>query len=450
MIKRFISSRRTAGQVAAALLLATLATSFATAAQAMKIQDITTVGGIKAWLVEEHSVPLMAMRFAFKGGSTQDPAGKEGVAHFLTGMLDEGAGDLDSQTFQGRMEELAMRMSFEDGKDQLYGSFETLTENRAATVALFKLALNKPRFDADAHERVRAQLLSSLSAAARNPDSVASERWLKLAFPDHPYGRPAQGTPASLKAIVPADLENYRKNIFSRDSLRVVIVGDITAADAKSLVDDVFGGMAAKGALAPVAAVVPKPAEKVQVIEMNVPQSVARFGIGAMGRKDKDFMAAYVLNHIIGGGGFSARLMEEVREKRGLAYSVYSYLQPFDHASLFAGGVATKNEQMAQSLDIIRAELKRMAEEGPTAKELEGAKSNLTGSFALRFDTNSKIASQLMYFLAEDLGIDYVDKRNAEVDAITLDDVKRVAKRLLVIDDLFITVVGKPTGMAKG
>ncbi len=432
---------------AVVLTLVFSVTSFVSAAQAMKIKELTTTGGIKAWLVEEHSVPLMAMRFSFKGGSAQDPVGKEGIAHFLTGMMDEGAGDLNSETFQGRVEELAMRMSFEDGKDQLYGSFETLTENRVEAVKLLKLAVNQPRFDADAHDRVRAQLLSSLQAAARNPDAVVGERFMQNIFPNHPYGRPSQGTTVSLKAIAPADLETYRKNVFAKDSLRVVIVGDIDAATAGALIDDVFGGLAAKGTLTAVARVVPAPAEKLQVIEMPVPQSVARFGLGAMDRKDKDFMAAFVLNHIIGGGGFSARLMEEVREKRGLAYSVYSYLQPLDAASLFMGGVATKNEQMGQSLDIIRSELKRMAADGPTAKELEGAKSNLTGSFALRFDTNAKIASQLLYFFAEDFGLDYVDRRNSEVDAVSIDDAKRVAKRLLIDDNLFVTVVGKPVGL---
>ncbi len=433
--------------VLAPALLALCATTFATAAHAMKIQDITTPAGIKAWLVEEHSVPLMAMRFSFKGGNAQDGDGKEGIAHFLTGMMDEGAGDLDSLAFQNRMEELAMRMSFEDGRDNLYGSFETLSENRAESQKLLKLVINKPRFDADAHERVRAQLLSGLAAAARNPDAVANDKWLANAFPGHPYGRPATGSIASMKTILPADLETYRRNVFVKSSLRLVVVGDITAAEAAALIDDVFGALPVVGKLTPVAAVQPKPVEKMQVIEMPVPQSVARFGLGAMGRKDKDFMAAFVLNHIIGGGGFSSRLMEEVREKRGLAYSVSSYIQPFDATSLFGGGVATKNEQMAQSLAIIRAELKRMADEGPTQSELDGAKSNLTGSFALRFDTNSKIATQLLYFLAEDLGIDYVDRRNAEIDAISLDDIKKVAKRLLVVDDLFVTVVGKPVGL---
>ncbi len=435
------------GAAMAIVAAAVFANPFVSAAQAMKIQDLVTPGGIKAWLVEEHSVPLMALRFSFKGGNTQDPAGKEGVAHFLTGMMDEGAGDLDAQAFQGRMEELAMRMSFEDGRDQIYGSFETLTENRVEAQKLFKLALNKPRFDADAHERVRAQLLSGLQAAARNPDSVANDKWIANAFPGHVYGRPSKGTLASNKLIAPADLETYRKNVFAKNTLRVVIVGDIAASDAVAFIDDIFGALPAIGKVIAVEPTKPKPVEKLQVIEMPVPQSVARFGLGAMLRKDKDFMAGFVLNHILGGGGFSARLMEEVREKRGLAYSISSSIQPYDAASIFAGGVATKNEQMAQSLDIIRTELKRMADDGVTAKELADAKSNLTGSFALRFDTNSKIASQLLYLNSEDLGIDYVDRRNAEVEAVTLDDIKRVAKRLLVVDDLFVTVVGKPVGL---
>ncbi len=416
-------------------------------AHAMKIQEITSPGGIKAWLVEEHRVPLMALRFTFEGGNTQDPVGKEGVANFLTGMLDEGAGDLNAQTFQRRVEELALRFSFDDGRDNLYGSFETLTENRDAAVALVKLAITKPRFDADAVDRVRNQLLASLVFAARDPDKLASEKWNAAAFAGHPYGRPSNGTAETLKSITRDDLENYRRRVFARDTLKVVAVGDINAADFGRVLDQLFGDLPAKSELTPVAKVVPKVAEKLQVVEMNVPQSVARFGGNGIARKDPDFMPAFVLNHIIGGGGFSSTLMQEVREKRGLAYSVYSYLQPYKYGAVFSGGVATKNEAMAQSLDIIRAELKRMIEAGPTATELANAKSYLIGSYALRFDTNAKIANQLLAFMQEDLGIDYVDRRNAEIEKVTLDDLKRAGKRIFSLDDLFVTVVGKPTNL---
>jgi len=435
------------GLVAAVVVVTALLIP-ASGARAMKIQEVKSPGGITAWLVEEHSVPLLALRFAFEGGNAQDPDGKEGLANFLSGMLDEGAGDLASREFQERMEELSMRMGFEDARDSFYGSFETLTENREEAVALLALALNKPRFDADAVERVRGQLLAGLAAAARDPDRVASEQWAAMAFPGHPYGRPANGTTASIQRIGSADLRDYWSRNFARDTLRVVAVGDIDAATLASVVDQLFGGLAAKAKLAPVPLTAPDPAERQRVIEMPVPQSVARFGLPAMGRHDKDFIAAFVLNTIVGGGVMSSRLWEEVREKRGLAYSVNTSIQPFKHTSIFAGGVATKNEEIIQSLDLIRAELKRIAHEGPTEKELTDAKNYLTGSFALRFDSNAKIANQLLYLWMEDLGIDYVDRRNAEIEAVTLEDLKRVAKRLFEGHELIVTIVGRPRGIA--
>jgi zinc protease len=409
---------------------------------------VKSPGGIEAWLVEEHSVPLIAMRFMFDGGSSQDPIGKEGLANFIAGMMDEGAGDLTSAAFQERMEELAVRMSFDDTRDGLYGNFETLTANRDMAIDLLRLALTKPRFDADAVDRVRNQLLASLAYAAKSPDKVASKAWSAKAFAGHPYGRPSEGTTESLLKISGQDLEAYRKRVFAKDTLRVVAVGDIDAATLGKVLDHVFGGLAAKAQLEAVAQTAPSAKDKLEVIEMDVPQSVAQFGMLGIPRKDPDFMAAFVLNQILGGGGFASRLTEEVREKRGLAYSVYSYIQPYEHASIFGGGVATKNEEIARSLDVIRAELKRMADNGPTPTEVENAKKYLTGSFALRFDSNAKIANQLLWILREEMGIDYVDKRNAQVEAITLDDLKRVAKRLLKADDLIVTVVGKPKGLA--
>ncbi len=417
-------------------------------ANAMKIQSVKSPGGIEAWLVEEHSVPLVALRFAFQGGNAQDPAGKEGVANFLASMMDEGAGDLTAVQFQQRMEDIAMRMSFDDSRDELYGSLETLTVNLGKAVDLLKLAVTKPRFDADAVDRVRAQLLASLAFAAKNPDQVAGKAFAATMFPNHPYGRSANGTVESVTAIAGADLEAYRKRVFARGNLKVVAVGDIDAKTLGGVLDAVFGDLPAQAELTPVPRIIPSAAGSIKVIEMNVPQSVAAFGMIGIARKDPDFMPAFVLNQILGGGGFASRLMEEVREKRGLAYSVYSYLQPMKNAALFVGGVATKNEEMAQSIEVIRGELKRMAEQGPTEAEWKNARSYLTGSYALRFDTNSKIANQLLAIMNDDLGIDYVDRRNAEVEAVTIDDLKRVAKRLLTSDNLVFTVVGKPKNLA--
>lgn len=269
-----------------------------------------------------------------------------------------------------------------------------------------------------------------------------------MAFAGHPYGRPANGTAELLKKITRTDLAAFRSRIFAKDTLSVVVVGDIDAKTLAGILDQLFGSLPAKAQLTPVLATTPKSAQVVKVIEMAVPQSVARFGLPAMPRKDADFTPAFVLNQILGGGAMTSRLGEEVREKRGLAYSVYTYVQPLKHTSVFSGGVATKNEEIGQSLDVIRAELKRIASDGPTEQELANAKSYLTGSYALRFDTNSKIASQLLFILQEELGKDYINRRNADIDAVTLDQVKRAAKRLFDGQELITTIVGKPKGLA--
>lgn len=416
-------------------------------ASAMNIQKIKSPGGIEAWLVEEHSVPLLSLRYAFDGGSSQDPVGKEGLANFITAMMDEGAGDIKSEDYQERMEDIAMRMSYDDSKDSLYGSFETLTKNREKAVELLKLSVQKPRFDTDAVERIKQQLLANLAYADKDPDKVAIREWYAQAFPNHPYGRSATGTAETVSKITREDLVAYHKHNFARDNLKVVAVGDINATELGKMLDDVFGGLPEKADLAPVAQTEPAKGGSQKIVEMGVPQSVAVFGVGAMARKDPDFITAFVVNHILGGGGFSAKLMEEVREKRGLAYSVYTYLQPYQHASILVGSVATKNASMAESLQIIRSELKKMADNGPTAEDLQAAKDYLTGSYALRFDTNSKIASQLLGLMQEGFGPDYVENRNAMINAVTLADAKRVAARFLQPDNLVVTIVGKPVGM---
>jgi zinc protease len=438
------------GVVLSTVMLAALSL-FPNEAHAMKVQEVKSPGGINAWLVESNTVPLIAMRFAFDGGgSTQDPDGKEGVANFLASMLDEGAGDLLAKSFQERMEELAMRMSFDDGRDAFYGSFETLNENRDEAAKLLALAVTKPRFDQEAIERMRKQHLAGLAYAARDPQRVASEQWMAQVFAGHPYGRPANGTAKTVAEIGRADLAAFHKRVFAKDNLRVVVVGDIDAARLGKLLDDVFGALPAKSTLSKIADTEVKARDGLRIIDMNVPQSVARFGLPAMGRSDKDFMPAFVLNTVLGGSAFTSRLYQEVREKRGLAYGVDTSIVPMRHASMFYGGVATKNEEVGQSLDVIRAEIKRLTADGPTEKELADIKAYLTGSFALRFDTSANIANQMLWMMLEGLGHGYLETRNAQIEAVTIDDVRRAAKRLFDGKDLVVTVVGRPKGVGQG
>jgi zinc protease len=296
-------------------------------------------------------------------------------------------------------------------------------------------------------ERIREKLIAILRQEEKDPDKVAARDWYKLAFDHHPYGRPINGTLKSIALITPDDLHGYVKRLFARDNLKVAVVGDIDAASLAAILDDVFGDLPAKSERVPVSDVVWDDATKQQIVQMPNPQSVVHFGFEGLKRKDPDFIPAYILNYIIGGGGLASKLMHEVREKRGLAYSDYTYLYPLDHAGIFAGGVATENKSVGQSLELIRAELEESAANGVTEEELRKAKDYLIGSFALRFDTSAKIAAQLLAIQLDDLGIDYIDRRNAQIEAVTTDDIKRVAKRLLARRGMIVTVVGEPIGI---
>ncbi len=426
-------------------LIALLAGALALAspAHATKIQRVISPGGIEAWLVHETAVPVIAMHFSFRGGASQDPADKPGVANLVAGTLDEGAGDLDSRAFHQRIEDAAIELQFSAGRDRFNGSIRMLREHRNEAFDLLRLSLTSPRFDTDAVERVRAQVISGLRRETTSPNDIATRTWWKTAFPDHPYGRPYNGTLESVPLITVDDLRAYVRHVLARDTLKITVVGDIDADTLRGVLDQVFGGLPARSALTPVAAVSFRAAARRVVVDLDVPQAVLTLGGVGIRRKDPDFMAAYLVNYILGGGSFTSRLYNEVREKRGLAYGVYSYLLPLDHTALFMTATQTGSDHVGEALKIIEAEMHRMAESGPTAEELAKAKAYVKGSYALAFDTSSKIAAALLQIQVEDLGIDYIQRRNALIDAVTLDDAKRVAKRLGA-GGMLVTVVGRP------
>jgi zinc protease len=409
------------------------------AAEAIEIQRVVSPGGIEAWLVEDHTVPLIAVEFAFRGGASQDPDGKPGVAYFLSAMLDEGAGDLESQAYQRREQEIAMQMSFDAGLDTFWGSFATLETRADEAFEMLALALQEPRFDPDPIERMRAQILSSIRSSSTDPDTVAGLLFFKDMFPNHPYGRPVIGTLETVAAVTREDLVAYRDAVFARDNLMVGVVGAISADELAARLDQVFLPLPETADLVPVPDITPATGV-VATDTLPNPQTVIRLGTEGVARSDPDYLAAYVMNHILGGGSFSSRLYTQVREVRGLAYSVGSSLSSLDHASVFIVGTATAAAQAAETLDLIRAEIARMATEGPTEDELEDAKRYLIGNYALRFDTSSSIAGQLVGIQLEDLGIDYFNRRNDLVAAVTLDDVRRLAGQILSPEPVVVTV----------
>jgi zinc protease len=429
-----------------ALVTMTLAlTSAAPAfAGASRVERIVTPAGIEIWLVRDKNLPMMSLEFAFLGGAAQDPADKPGVANLVAGLLDEGAGDLDAAAFHERLEERAISLSFGVNRDNLRGSIRTLSENRDQAFELLRLALTAPRFDGQELERIRAAMLAQLRRRTTNPSDIAADNWFARAFPGHPYGRPSQGTLESLPTIAVDDLRTYVRRVLARSNLKIAAVGDIDAAQIALLVDRTFGSLPPRNDPQPVADMEPRGLGTTETIEVKVPQTVITFGGIGLKRADPDFIPAFVFNHILGGGGFESRLFREVREKRGLAYSVYTYLAPFEHTGLFLGGVSTRNDRVVETLEIIVAEIKRMAAEGPTADELEKAKRFLIGSYPLRFDTSGKITANLLDIQIENLGIDYIDKRNALIEAVTSEDIRRAGRRFLAEVKLLVMLVGEP------
>ena len=428
-------------------LFALLLMLWAPSAGAITIQRVTSPAGIEAWFVEDHTLPVVTIRFAFSGGAALDPAGKSGLTAMAASLLDEGAGPYDTAAFKTRIEDLVIDLRLEAGRDEVGGSLRTLKRNLGEAADLLRFAIAAPRFEPSAIERVRGEIVASLSQQAQSPRALSSRLWMRDAFDDHPYGGNVYGTLQSLGTISRDDLSGFVARHLSRAGLVIGAVGDVTRDELAALVDRVFGGLPAGDGQAQVAET--KPAENGGLLftRRAVPQSAVTFGQMGPKRDDPDWYAARVVNDILGGGGFRGRLMKEIREKRGLAYGVSTELVSFRHAGLILGSVATENARVAQSIALIRAEWRQMRDEGPTEPELDDAKTYLIGSFPLTLDTSDRVASLLVEMQIEKLGIDYLDRRAALFDAVTLDQARRVAHRLLDPEGLSFAVVGDPADL---
>lgn len=419
----------------------------AAASRADNVQRVKTPGGIEAWLVESYAVPLVAMEFALRGGAAQDPAGKPGLATMLAGLLDEGAGPYDAKGFHRAIDDLAIHLGFGTDRDAISGHLQTLSRNTGKAFELMKLAVTQARLDADAIERVRGQLAAELKREANDPDAMVAKAFREAAFPGHPYGRPVRGDLATLDQLQRGDLEAMRARVFAKKDLKIAVVGAIDAAALAARLDDAFGAWPADNALTDVPDVTIANVGARRVAPLDIPQSAMRFGRPGMSKTDPDYFAAVVVNHILGGGVFTARLFREVREKRGLAYSVYSQLNEYDHCPMLLGGNSTKNERAGESLKVIEEQFRLLADEGPTDEELDKAKKYLIGSYALRFDTSTKIAGQLVNIQLDGFDPSYLDERNKKIAAVGPEDARRAAKRLLGDGSLLVAVAGKPEGM---
>lgn len=428
------------------LLALTIGLLLAVPAQAGpgNIEIVTSAKGITAWLLHQPEVPVIGLRFSIEGGARAEPADKPGTARLMADLLDEGAGPLDATAFQMRLEELAVDLNFSAGRDELAGGMRTLSRNREEAFHLLGLALGQPRFEERAIVRVKQQLQNELLRQQEDPQAIARRTWGEAVFGGHAYGRPADGTPQSVAALGREDVLGYYRERVARDRLIIGVAGDITAGELARLLDLAFGGLPAKAAPLAGGEVEPLLADKVQVVRRQVPQSAIVFGLPGVKRDDPDWYAAFVLNHVLGGGGLNSRLSEAVREKRGLAYSVSSFLLPLDQAGLLLGSAGTQNSRVPETLATIRGELQRLAEVGLTAEELANAKTFLNGSFALQLVGSGRLAELLVTLQRRNLGADHLARRPQLIDAVTPADIARVSKRLLRLDRLYTVVVGDP------
>ena len=440
--------RRLPATAFAATFLALLIVALPARAE-VKIQEVVSPGGIRAWLVEDYTVPIVSVRFAFRGGTTQDPKGKEGLANLMTGLFDEGAGELESDAFQIALDDAGAEMSFSSSPDAIYGSMRMLADRQDEAFGLLKLAVAEPRFDAAPIARIRDQIVTGIEARALDPETRGDIAWAEALYQDHPYARRVEGTKETLASITADDLKGFHERNFARSNLTVGIVGAIDAETLGRRLDEIFGALPQAAQLEPVPPADPKYGQDIR-INYNLPQTSLQLAYPGIERHDPQFFAAYLMNQILGGGSFSSRLFKEVREKRGLAYGVGSSLVNRDYAQSLAIGTATRSDRAMETLKVIRDEVKRMADEGPTEEELAFTKRYVIGAYAINnLDTSSAIARTLVDLQIDNLGIDYIREREAMIEAVTIEDVRAVAKRLLSAEPAVMIVGPENAGVTR-
>jgi zinc protease len=431
---------------ATALLLALLLPA---SAHAITVRTVQGPTGVETWLSEEHALPMIAVNISVLAGSAYDPSDKPGLATMMASLLDEGAGDLASDAFKQALEARAIRFSATADRDYVVITLTTLKDNADEAFRLAALALAHPRFDPEAVERIRVALLASLKQEDEDPGAAAVKAWYAAYFRAHPYAHPPSGTPAGIAAIKSDDIKSFAADHLVRGGIKVAVSGDITEVQLKKYLQQVFLPLPPKSVPLP-----PKPSDLgnpgSRTVVRNETAPVALFGLAGPMRADPDYIPTYVANYILGGGSFSARLMDEVRDKRGLTYGIYTQINDFRAASIILGQVQSEKSKILTAIDVTKSEMARFAKDGATAKELTDAKTFLTGSFPLTLDSNAKIARTLNAYQRAGLAADYVEKRNAMIQAVTLAKVNEMAKKYYDPTRLVVVIAGTPAPPAAG
>lgn len=414
----------------------------------LNIQEVRSKSGITAWLVEDRSLPIISMQFFFRdAGAAHDPAALQGLSQMLSNTLDEGAGDMDSQSFQKTLSDHSITLRFNSGRDGFGGQLKTLTRTREKAFELLSLALTQPRLDAEAVERMRHANLSRIRSSLSDPEWEAARLMYDRAYAGHPYALNSGGTLSTLAAIMPEDLRSIIPARLTRDRLFVAVAGDMDVQTLTAALDQVFGALPASSPLLVIPEGSLQNQGSITVYDQDIPQTLIEVRVPAFGREDPDFYALQVMNHIFGGGGFGSYLMEEAREKRGLTYGIYSFISDTLKIDDLGISTSTKNETAGEILDIIKSQMKRMADAPVDAKTLQDAQSYITGSLPLSLSSTDQISGMVLSLNTQDLPIDYLDTYRQKINAVTVQDVQRVAGRVLNPDSMTVVMVGKPAGV---
>jgi zinc protease len=416
-------------------------------ASAIHIQEVTSPGGIKAWLVQDDKLPLIAMRLAFRGGVEQDPLDKQGLAELTASLLTEGAGPYDAETFQQKLADQSIELGISAGRDAVLGSLKTLRATRATAFNLLRLALTRPRFDPESVERVRNQQLTHMRLELGSADWQARRALFAAVFRGHPYARRRLGTAQTLAGLTRGDVKAFASEHFARDNLLVAVTGDITPGELAKRLDETFGSLPARARLASIAKAAWPEKPAAILLPREGTQTDMLFALPMLRRNDPDWYAARIVNYILGGGGFASRLMREVRDRQGLTYGIGTALASMDHASILLGEAAADNPKAGRAWDETVRVWRSLYENGVTDDEIDAAKKYLTGSLPLHLTNTGAIAGELLEMQLDDLGRDYLDRRNELIDRVSAGDVRRVIKRWFNPDELTLALAGEPEGV---
>jgi len=403
-------------------------------------------GGFTAWLVEDHSVPVVSLAWSWPGGAALDLPGAEGATSLAMSLLTSGAGDLEETALAEALRDAAISLSFGADRDEAEGSFRCLADALPEALRLARLCMTAPRLDAQPFERGRAQALTRARSALETPRGRASRAFWPLAFPDHPVARPTGGTEDSLPGLDTAALRAALALQLRQGGLLIAAAGAITPAQLSALLPALFGDLPAGAP--PRVPPLPNPTNFGQkVVPIEAPQSFAIFAQPGLAVADPDWEAAQVVLRILGGGGFTSRLMDEIRTKRGLTYGISTGFDTLFGEGIVIGTVATENARMAETIALLRHEWARMAEAGPTSAELADAVAFLTGNQPLQFTDSRRIAGGLLALRRNGRPMDWLDRRPERLAALTEPDTTRVAARLLQPQALSVLVAGQPVGL---